>query len=91
MGMIMTFDRANKDSKIYDDQAVPNFQSFMQSFKGFRITSTSPLTVEYYTDLYAADAELDVYSLWPQYQYGEGAWHVLAISNLAEAAGQLAY
>ncbi len=91
MGMIMTFDRANKDSKIYDDQAVPNFQSFMQGFKGFRITSTSPLTVEYYADVYAADAELDVYSLWPQFAYGEGAWHVLAISNLAEAAGQLAY
>jgi peptide/nickel transport system substrate-binding protein len=91
MGMIMTFDRANKDSKIYDDQAVPIFQSFMQGFKGFRITSTSPLTVEYYADVYAADAELDVYSLWPQFNYGEGAWHVLAISNLAEAAGLLAY
>ena len=94
MGMIMTFDRADKDSAIYDPADVPIFQSFQQSFVAFRITSTNPLTVEYYTNVYAADAELDVTSLWPgfpTYQYGEGSWHVLAISNLAEAAGQLAY
>ncbi|HVM72283.1 MAG TPA: ABC transporter substrate-binding protein [Anaerolineales bacterium] len=91
MGMIMTFDRANKDSAIYDDQAVPNFQSFQQGFVAFRITSTSPLTVEYYANVYAADAELDVYTLYPWYLYGEGSWHVLAVSNLAEAAGELAY
>ena len=91
MSMIMTFDRANKDSKIYDDQAVPNFQSFQQGFVGFRITSTSPLTIEYYANVYAADAELDVTTLYPWYTYGEGSWHVLAVANLAEAAGQLAY
>jgi peptide/nickel transport system substrate-binding protein len=97
-GMIMTFDRANKDSAIYDEpNAVPLFQSFMQGFKGFRITSTSPLTIEYYADVYSSDAEIDVTTLWPGptvYQYGEGSWHMLAISNLAEAGGplgQLAY
>ena len=46
-------------------QAVPNFQSFQQGFVAFRITSTSPLTVEYYANVYAADAELDVTTLWP--------------------------
>ena len=91
MSMIMTFDRADKNSAIYDDQAVPNFQSFMQGFVGFRITSTSPLTVEYYANVYSADAELDVTTLYPWYTYGEGSWHVLAVSNLAEAAGELAY
>ena len=91
MGMIMTFDRANKDSTIFDDQAVPNFQSFQQGFVAFRITSTSPLTVEYYSNVYAADAELDVTTMWPWYLYGEGSWHALAVSNLAEAAGELAY
>ena len=91
MTMIMTFDRANKDSKIYDDQAVPNFQSFQQGFVAFRITSTSPLTIEFYSNVYSADAELDVTTMYPWYTYGEGSWHVLAVANLAEAAGQLAY
>ncbi|MGD0611904.1 MAG: ABC transporter substrate-binding protein [Anaerolineales bacterium] len=94
MSMIMTFDRGNKDSAIYDAAYVPLLQSFQQGFVAFRITSTSPLTVEYYANVYAADAELDVATLWPgvpMYLYGEGSWHVLAISNLAEAAGQLAY
>jgi hypothetical protein len=91
MTMIMEFDRANKDSAIYDDAAVPNFQSFQQGFVGFRITSTSPLTVEYYANVFSADAELDVTTLWPWYTYGEGSWHALAVANLAEAAGELAY
>jgi peptide/nickel transport system substrate-binding protein len=91
MGVIMTFDRANKDSAIFDEQAVPNFESFMQGFVAFRITSTAPLTIEYYANVYAADAELDVTTMWPFYLYGEGSWHALAVSNLAEAAGELAY
>ncbi|MGB8213238.1 MAG: ABC transporter substrate-binding protein [Anaerolineales bacterium] len=91
MSMIMTFDRADKNSAIYDAADVPNFQSFQQGFAAFRITSTSPLTVEYYANVYGADAELDVTTLYPWYTYGEGSWHVLAISNLAEAAGELAY
>jgi peptide/nickel transport system substrate-binding protein len=95
--MIMAFDRAKKDSAIYDEQAVPNFQSFMSSFKGFRITSTSPLTVEWYSDAYVQDAELDVTSIWPGtvsgsgYAYGEAAWDVIALGNQAEADGKLAY
>jgi hypothetical protein len=97
MGMIMTFDRAYPASPIYDPQAVPGFQSFQSYFKGFRITSTAPLTIEFYTDSFAQDAELDVTSLWPGggynyvYGYGEGSWHVLALGNLAEAAGKLAW
>lgn len=92
MSMIMIFDRANPKSPIYDaDQAVPNFQSFISSFKGFKIVSTQPLVVEYYSDLYAQDAELNVTTLWPAYLYGEGAWHQIAVSNLAEEKSELAY
>jgi peptide/nickel transport system substrate-binding protein len=99
MGMILQFDRANPDSAIYDASVVPYFQSFMQSFKGFRITSTAPLTIEFYTNVLAADAELDVTTFWPgpsacwwsPYVFGEGAWHVLAVADLAEAAGEVAY
>ncbi len=94
MPTIELFDRANKDSKIYDDSAVPYFQSIQQSFKGFRIASTNPLTIESYSDLYYGDAELDVVTGWPNSPYGlqgENSWDVLAISNMAEAAGATAY
>jgi len=98
MPMIMTFEQANPDSTIYDETVVPTFQQFQQTFKGFRITSTSPLTVEYYTDIYQQDAELNALPMWPgnsgfwtTFTQGEGSWHVMAVANLAEAAGELAY
>ncbi len=98
MPMIMTFEQANKDSTIYDETVVPTFEQFQKTFKGFRITSTSPLTVEYYTDIYQQDAELNAIPMWPgntgfytSFSYGEGSWHMMAVSNLAEAAGELAY
>jgi peptide/nickel transport system substrate-binding protein len=94
MAFIVYFDRAKPESAIYDEAAAPVFESFMTYFKGMRITSTAPLTIEYYTDLYFDDAELDVISVWPSSAWGlngENSWQVLAISNLAEANGELAY
>jgi peptide/nickel transport system substrate-binding protein len=92
MPMIMTFDRGKEASAIYDEGAVPNLEFFQSNFKGFRITSTEPLTIEYYSDLYALDAELNVTTLWPAYfQDGDIPWHMIAIGNRAEAAGELAY
>src|SRR5512138_1298115 len=96
--MIMTFEQANPDSTIYDETVVPAFKQFQTTFKGFRITSTSPLTIEYYTDIYQQDAELNAIPMWPgntgfwtTFTQGEGSWHVMAVANLAEAAGELAY
>ena len=91
MNMIETFDRGKTDSAIYDESYAPVLDSFMQSFKGVKIVSTSPLVIETYTDNYVADAELNVTSWWPNYGYGEGKWDLIAISNIAEAAGQMAY
>jgi len=91
MGMILTFDRAKEASPVYDEQAVPIFESFISSFKGVKIVSTDPLVIETYTDLYNQDAELNVSFWWPTYGYGEGSWSTLAVSNLAEAAGEVAY
>ena len=91
MQMIMTFDRAKPASAIYDDQAVPIFDSFMSSFKGVKIVSTSPLVIETYSDSFNADAELDITSWWPNYGYGEASWDVIAVANLAEADGVSAY
>ena len=64
----MTFDRAKTDSAIYDEQAVPQFESFMSAFKGMKIVSTDPLVVDYYSDTVLTDAELLVPVIWPNYQ-----------------------
>ena len=67
----------------------------MPSFKGWKITSTDPLTIESYSDAYQSDAELDVIDYWPNATFGlsnrENSWHTLQIGNMAEAAKELAY
>jgi peptide/nickel transport system substrate-binding protein len=91
MDMIMTFDPGKPDSAIYDAAAAPAIESFLTAFKGVKITSTDPLVIETYTDNYVSDAELDVFFWWPFYAYGEGRWDVIAMMNMAEATGELAY
>ncbi|MBI5962825.1 MAG: ABC transporter substrate-binding protein [Chloroflexi bacterium] len=94
MSMIQGFDPGKPDSAIYDESLALSINATLVSFKGYRITSTDPLTIESYTDTYLSDAELNITPLWPQSPYGlsgENSWQVLAISNLAEAAGELAY
>lgn len=93
MSMIMSFDRAKEDSTIYDEQAAPAFEVFMSAFKGMKIDSTDPLVVEYYSDLYSLDAELCLPALWPSYANNveESNWDFIAVANLAEANGELAY
>jgi len=95
MTMIMTFDRAKEDSAIYDEQAVPGYVPFMENFKGMQIVSTDPLVIDYYSDTYSLDAELNLtvvaLGLYPTYTFGEGPWSMIAVSNLAEAAGEVAY
>jgi peptide/nickel transport system substrate-binding protein len=93
MYMILTFDQAKKESKIYDESVVPTFETFMQHFKGLKIVSTDPLTIETYDDLYYLDAEVNAaYDTWyPAYLYGQGAWHNLAPAIAAEADGKIAF
>lgn len=91
MNIIMTFDRAKPESAIYDEQAVPSFEAFMQTFRGIRIVSTDPMVVEYYSDQYSLDAELNISNIYPTYTFAEGSWPMIAIGNMAEAAGELAY
>ena len=94
MAMIQGFDPAKKDSSIYDESLALSIDAGLISFKGYRITSTNPLTIEAYGDSYNTDAELDVLTLWPLSPYGlagEDSWQMFAISNLAEANKELAY
>ena len=94
MSMIQGFDPGKPESPIYDESLAFSIDAGLVSFKGYRITSTDPLTIESYTDAYVSDAELNVAPLWPQSPFGlsgENSWQIFAISNLAEAAGELAY
>jgi peptide/nickel transport system substrate-binding protein len=94
MSAIELFDRGKPESAIYDESYVPSFESVLVGWKGLRIASTNPLTIEYYSDLYSGDAELNIIPFWPISPTGlsgENSWPILAISNMAEANGELAY
>ncbi len=91
MPMIMTFAPGTEGSPIFDASQVGALDSFKSSFKGFRIVSTDPLTIEYYSDVWYFDADWNVAGMWPNYGYGDASWHMIAVSNLAEAAKELAY
>ena len=88
---ILTWDRAYEDSLMYDPAAVPVFTVFESAFKGIKITSTDPLTIEYYSDSYSQDAELNAVGLWPWWNSGELSFSAAAIANSAEMSGELAY
>ncbi len=94
MNIIELFDRAKPESVIYDEAYVPSYTATIATLKGIRIASTDPLVIEYYNDAYNADAELNIITLWPSSPVGlngDNSWAVFAISNLAEANGELAY
>jgi peptide/nickel transport system substrate-binding protein len=92
---ILTFDRAKPESPVYDESYVPVFEAFRQYFKGFRIVSTSPLVIEYYSDQLYLDAEWIAWAaasaFYTDYLYGPGPWHTVAIGWLAEADKKLAF
>lgn len=94
MNIIQSFDLGKPESALYDESLALSINAFLESFKGYRIVSTDPLTVESYSDFYQSDAELNIVTLWPQDLFGlgyESPWTVWAVSNLAEANQELAY
>jgi peptide/nickel transport system substrate-binding protein len=92
---ILTFDRAKPESPVYDEAYVPSFEAFRSYFKGFRIISTNPLVIEYYSDQVYLDAEWIAWAaasaFYTDYLYGPGPWHTIAIGWLAEANKELAF
>jgi peptide/nickel transport system substrate-binding protein len=95
MSMIMTFAPGTEGSPIFDESQAPVLESFLSTFKGFKIVSTDPLVFELYSDTWYFDAEINavVYrsAFWPEYGYGQAGWPMMAVANKAEAAGELAY
>ncbi|MDW8042111.1 MAG: ABC transporter substrate-binding protein [Nitrososphaerota archaeon] len=92
---ILTFDRADRNSPLYDESYVPVFQEFRQVFKGLRILSQNPLIIEVYSDRIYLDAEwiANEAASWffTDYSQGPGPWHVVAVGALAESANELAF
>jgi peptide/nickel transport system substrate-binding protein len=92
---ILTFDRADPKSPVYDESAVPAFEAFRQYFKGFKIVSEDPLVIEYYSDAIYLDAEwiaaTAAGAFFVDYAYGPGLWHTVTIGWLAEANNELCF
>jgi len=96
MNIIMNFDTAKPESKIYDESVAAGLDTFLSQFRGTRIVSTDPLVIEVYTDGYALDAENTVFAnfnltWYPSYTYGPGAWHNIVPAMLAEENDELAF
>ncbi|MGC8935193.1 MAG: ABC transporter substrate-binding protein [Thermoproteota archaeon] len=83
------FERVDPNSPLYDESAVPGFESWRSWFIGSRIVSLNPLTIEYYGNYSnPIDPSLTAASYvgWPNFP-----WHLMAITRLAELNGELAY
>jgi len=88
---IMTFDLAKEDSVYFDEANVDSFNQFISVFKGARITSEAPLTIEVYHDSFYLDASVQAWNrvlglFWPYYSQGMSPWHTMAVGLKAEAA-----
>jgi peptide/nickel transport system substrate-binding protein len=93
--MILSFDQAKPESAIYDESQVDSFQAFQEYFKGFRIVSTDPLVIEWYSDQVYLDAEYiatdAATSFDADYGFGAAPWDAVALGILAEANKELAF
>lgn len=97
--MIRLFDRAKPESPLYDEAAVPNYESFMSYFKGVKIVSTNPLVIETYVDTFDLDAEvligLNPFGTWfPTNRtnaWSAVSWHAFVPGMLAEQNLELAF
>ena len=92
---IITFDRADPASPVYDEAYVPSFEAFRSYFKGFKIISEDPLVCEFYTDNVYPDAEWIVADVagWfdPVADFGPAPWHTVTIGMLAEEKNLAAF
>ncbi len=99
VNMIQMFDPAKPESAIYDEAAIPLYDSMMSLFKGVKIVSTDPLVIETYVDTFDIDAETLIgqnrWATWfpTQINYGWSSvpWHTYTVGMLAEQNRELAF
>jgi peptide/nickel transport system substrate-binding protein len=96
-GMIMSFDPGKADSAIYDESIGASLDTYLTHFKGVKIVSTDPLTIETYDDTFALDTENNIKDWFPNiygisgYAGGMIAWHNLTPAIQAQADGKMAF
>ncbi|MDR5708692.1 MAG: ABC transporter substrate-binding protein, partial [Armatimonadota bacterium] len=93
LAWILTFERAEESSPLFDRSYLPAFRSFVETFRGFRIVREDPLVAEYYSTDWTLEAELmtSAGAFWPVYGFGPGPWHTVALGIRAEASGRAAF
>ena len=91
--MLLAIDTATRMAglALYDEAQASNLEAYLAHFKGVVIESTDPLVITTYDDLWYLDAEWMPSAWWPNYGYGPGAWHNIAVGVRAEISGTLAF
>jgi peptide/nickel transport system substrate-binding protein len=93
ISMILTFDLGKADSPYFEPVNGPQVEAFLSAFKGVKVVSTDPLTIEHYTDSWFTNAESNVATWWPEYGPvpAQAPWHVMALGLMSQEAGTLAF
>jgi len=86
-GMIMQFDGGKPESKRFDETLAVGVETMLTHFKGVKILSTDPLTIETYDDTFALDAENNPTSWYPGRYYPAGSSN--GMINLQSMVGAL--
>ncbi|MBK1734373.1 ABC transporter substrate-binding protein [Halorhodospira abdelmalekii] len=84
---LLTFERADEESPLFDASHRPSFEVYREHFRGWRIRGTDPLVVEVYGDQIFPDAEFLAAQRAPSLM----PWHVLQLGMEAESRGELAF
>ncbi len=90
-GMIMNFAPGKEGSPIFDSTMKGPVDAYLSHFRGVKITSVDPLTIETYDNAFALDAENSVSAWYPSFSYGPVAWHDLTPAVLAESDEKIAF
>jgi peptide/nickel transport system substrate-binding protein len=93
---ILTFERADPASLLFDAAAAPGIEVFKRHFRGRRILSTDPLVIETFSDQIYPDAEWIAEARVPvlpgtTISRVAAPWHTLAVAMRAETNGELAF
>ncbi len=75
-------ERVNPNSTLYDESAIPGYNTWRRNFRGLKIVSEHPLVVEYYTNYTNQEAEF--MAIWAT-GWPNTPWHVTAIGIYAES------
>jgi peptide/nickel transport system substrate-binding protein len=90
--VILDWDRGFTGSDIFDPSAEAVTKTAANNARGWRIVTLEPLVLEFWSDSWYIDAELNINDYFaPLFNYGAQPWHTLALGQLAEKAGELAF